>query len=105
MGPSDSRAAVEFGGACAFADWRRALEDDASGPLFATIGPESGFAGRYAGGRVGEARGADIRAKPLHLRDLEPASGDHPPAVMLQAVVEGRPLYQSAGGEHQSLRP
>jgi AraC-like DNA-binding protein len=105
MGPGDSRAAVEFGGACAFADWRRVLEDDASGPLFATIGPESGFAGRYTGGRVGEARVADIRAKPLHLRDLEPAPGDRPPAVMLQAVVEGRPLYQSAGGEHQSLRP
>ena len=72
------------------------------GPLFATLGPDSGFSGGYVEGRVGEAIVADLRAQPFQLRDHAPPDGT--PIVLLQAVVEGRPAYLSADGELLSLR-
>ena len=102
MRPGETRAALEFRGPAAAEAWRRANEDDATDPLFATLGPEDGFSGRYVEGRVGEAIVADLRAQPLQLRDHAPANG--PPVVLLQAVVDGRPAFRGADGELRGLR-
>ena len=102
MRSGEARAALEFGGPDAAAAWRRAVEDDSADPLFATLGPEDGFSGRYVEGRVGEATVADVRAQPLQLRDHAPPNGT--PVVLLQAVVEGRPAYLGADGELRALR-
>jgi AraC-like DNA-binding protein len=104
MGSGDARATLELDGPNAAETWRRAVEDDPTGQIFATIGPETGFSGRYAAEPVGEGVVADVRAQPLLLRDRPPAA-NAPPLIMLQAVVEGRPAYQSAIGELQTLRP
>ncbi|HEX4197223.1 MAG TPA: AraC family transcriptional regulator [Caulobacteraceae bacterium] len=102
MGPSGAHATLELDGAGATEAWRRALDDDPD-RLFATIGPEAGFSGRYAADPVGDGLVIDVRAHPLHLRDERPAE-NAAPVVMLQAVVEGRPAYQSRSGEIQILR-
>jgi AraC-like DNA-binding protein len=101
-----SRASIvlEFGGLYAAEAWRRAFDDDLAAPLFATIGPEIGFSGRYATSRVGEGVVADVRAQPLQLRDQRPTANEAP-IILLQVVVEGRPAYQNASGEMQTLRP
>jgi AraC-like DNA-binding protein len=103
MGSSGACATLELDGVGAAEAWRRAFEDDPAGQLFATIGPETGFSGRYAAEPVGEGLVADVRAQPLLLRDQRPAA-NAPPLIMLQAVVEGRPIYQSGLGEIQILR-
>jgi AraC-like DNA-binding protein len=102
MGPSGAHATLEFDGDGAAEAWRRAFEDSPD-RLFATIGPEAGFSGRYAADPVGDGLVIDVRAHPLHLRDERPAE-NAAPVVMLQAVVEGRPAYQSNSGEIQILR-
>jgi AraC-like DNA-binding protein len=103
MGSSGARATLELDGAGAAEAWRCAFEDDPAGQLFACIGPDSGFSGRYAADPVGEGLVIDVRAHPLHLRDQRLAA-NAPPLVMLQAVVEGRPAYQSGLGDIQVLR-
>ncbi len=103
MGQSGARATLELDGPGAAETWRRAFEDDPTGQLFAAIGPETGFSGRYAVDCIGEGLVIDVRAHPLHLRDQRPAA-NAAPLVLLQAVVEGRPAYQSSGGEIQILR-
>ncbi len=103
MGTSGERATLELDGPGAAETWRRAFDDDPVGQIFACIGPETGFSGRYAADRVGEGLVVDVRAHPLHLRDQQPAA-NAPPLILLQAVVEGRPAYQSALGEFQILR-
>jgi AraC-like DNA-binding protein len=103
MGSSGARATLELDGPGAAETWRRAFDDDPAGQLFAGIGPETGFSGRYAADCVGEGLVIDVRAHPLHLRDQQPAA-NAPPLIMLQAVVEGRPAYQSGFGETQILR-
>jgi AraC-like DNA-binding protein len=102
MGADGARATLELDGADAAQAWRQGLED---GPdrLFATIGPEAGFSGRYAADAVGEGLVIDVRAHPMHLRD-EPPAASATALVILQAVVEGRPAYQSSSGEIQILR-
>ena len=103
MGSSGASATLELDGPGAAETWRRAFDDDPAGQLFAGIGPETGFSGRYAADCVGEGLVIDVRAHPLHLRDQQPAA-NAPPLIMLQAVVEGRPAYQSGFGEIQILR-
>src|ERR1700722_2373595 len=103
MGSSGARATLELDGDGAAESWRRAFEDDPAGQLFASIGPEAGFSGRYAADPVGEGLVVDARAPPLHLRDHRLAANS-PPLVMLQAVVEGRPAYQNGFGDIQVLR-
>ncbi len=103
MGMSGARTTLEFDGAGAAESWRRAIEDDPTGRLFATIGPETGFSGRYAADRVGKGMVVDVCAHPLHLCDQE-AEEAAPPLILLQAVVEGRPTYQRATGEVRSLQ-
>jgi len=103
MGSSGACDTVEFDGANAAETWRRAFEDDPDGQIFAAIGPETGFSGRYAAAPVGEALALDVRAHPLHLRDQKPAANTAP-LVLIQAVVEGRPAYQNGFGEIQILR-
>ena len=103
MGSGGARASLELDGAAAAETWRRAVEDDPAGRIFAGIGPESGFSGRYAADPIGEGLLIDVSAHPLHLRDRPPAA-NAAPLVILQAVVEGRPAYQSGAGEIQVLR-
>jgi len=103
MGSSGACATLELDGASAAETWRLAFEDDPAGQIFAAIGPETGFSGRYAADPVGEALLVDVRAHPLHLRDQRPAA-NAAPLVLIQAVVEGRPAYQSGFGEIQILR-
>ncbi|HZC15744.1 MAG TPA: AraC family transcriptional regulator [Caulobacteraceae bacterium] len=103
MGSDDARATLELDGAGAAEVWRRACEDSPY-RLFAAIGPEAGFSGRYDAAPVGEGLLIDVRAHPLHLRDERPAQNTAC-LVLLQAVVEGRPAYQSGSGEIQILRP
>jgi len=103
MGSSGACATLELDGANATETWRLAFEGDSAGQIFAAIGPESGFSGRYAADPVGEAMVIDVRAHPLHLRDQRPAP-NAAPLVLLQAVVEGRPAYQNGFGEIQILR-
>jgi len=103
MGSSGACATLEFDGANAAETWRLACEGDLGGQVFAAIGPETGFSGRYAAGPVGEALVVDVRAHPLHLRDQRLAA-NAAPIVLIQAVVEGRPAYQNGFGEIQILR-
>jgi AraC-like DNA-binding protein len=100
---SGARASLELDGAGAAETWRRAFEDDPAGQLFAAIGPETGFSGRYSADWVGEGLVVDVRAHPLHLRDQRPVA-NAAQLILLQAVVEGRPVYQSGFGEIQILR-
>jgi len=104
MSSGGARATLELDGHDAAETWRRAFEDDPAGQIFASIGPETGFSGRYAAEPVGEGLVADVRAQPLLLRDQRPAANASP-LIMLQAVVEGRPAYQSGLGDVQTLRP
>ena len=90
MSSGGARATLELDGHDAAETWRRAFEDDPAGQIFASIGPETGFSGRYAAEPVGEGLVADVRAQPLLLRDQRPAANASP-LIMLQAVVEGRP--------------
>ena len=92
---------LEFGGPHAAAAWRRAADEALVPPTFAVIGPETGFSARYAELRAGEARIVEVRSAPLRLLDADGATA---PMILVQAVVEGRPVIEAAFGEPVSLR-
>jgi AraC-like DNA-binding protein len=89
-------------GAQAADGWRRAAGELPRERAFEAIGPEAGFTADYVERPVGEILVADVRCGPLRLRDLTDAAG---PTTVLQAVVEGHPVYQGAQGQTISLKP
>lgn len=85
--------------------WRRAGADLPRERAFDAIGPEGGFSGDYVERPVGELLVADARCGPMML--CEPAAPDEAGGcfTVLQAVVEGQPVYHTAEGQTISLRP
>jgi AraC-like DNA-binding protein len=82
--------------------WRQGCADAPRARAFETIGPEGGFTADYMEQRIGEIVVADARCGPMLLRERPEAAG---PLTLLQAVVEGNPVYQSAQGDTVSLKP
>jgi AraC-like DNA-binding protein len=89
-------------GAGAAEAWRLALEDLPHDCAFEAIGPETGFVADYVERRIGEIVVADVRGAPLMLRERPETSG---PLTLLQAVVEGHPVFRSAQGDSVTLKP
>ena len=93
---------LQLDGAEAAENWRRAGDDLPRDRAFEAIGPEAGFSANYMERRVGEIVVADVRGAPLMLRERPETSG---PITLLQAVVEGQPVFRSAEGESVTLKP
>lgn len=96
---------LKLKGAGAADAWRRAGADLPRERAFAAIGPDSGFSGDYVERPVGEVLVADVRCTPMLLREREDLLDPADPCTVLQAVVEGQAIYQTADGETISLRP
>ena len=93
---------LQLDGAEAAENWRRAGDDLPRDRAFEAIGPEAGFSANYMERRVGEIVVADVRGALLMLRERPETSG---PITLLQAVVEGQPVFRSAEGESVTLKP
>src|SRR5579864_7108603 len=88
MPASSERAELDLSGDDAAALWRQAAEERRLPLLFAAIGPDAGFTGRYTAAVLGDVAVVDVRAQPLLLRDRAPAANEAP-MVVLQVVVMG----------------
>jgi AraC-like DNA-binding protein len=100
---SDGQAiTLNLKGPGAAGDWRRALDELPHACAFEAIGPEAGFAGDYVERRIGEIVVADVRCSPMMLCERSAPAG---PLTLLQAVVEGHPVFRSPQGESVTLKP
>lgn len=102
MSATSATIGLKLTGAEAAETWRRAGDDLPRDRAFEAIGPEAGFNADYMERRVGEIVVADVRAAPLMLRERAEANG---PVTLLQAVVDGQPVFRSAEGESVTLKP
>lgn len=102
MSAASATIGLKLTGAEAAETWRRAGDDLPRDRAFEAIGPEAGFNADYMERRVGEIVVADVRAAPLMLRERAEANG---PVTLLQAVVDGQPVFRSADGESVTLKP
>jgi AraC-like DNA-binding protein len=93
---------LKLQGAGAAEAWRIALDDLSHPCAFEAIGPEAGFVANYVERRIGEIVVADVRGAPLLLRERPEASM---PLTLLQAVVEGHPVFRSAQSDSVTLKP
>jgi AraC-like DNA-binding protein len=105
LGSGGTIIKLKLKGASAAEAWRRAGPDLPRERAFATIGPDGGFSADYVERPIGEILVADVRCGPLLLRERRAPSEAGAPHTVLQAVVEGQPVYHTADGETISLRP
>lgn len=96
---------LKLKGGAASDGWRRAVAELPREPAFASIGPQAGFAIDYIERPVGELVVADARGGPLLLRERPLEDEAVAACTVLQAVVEGQPVYQGPEGQTVSLRP
>lgn len=85
--------------------WRRAGGDLPRDRAFEAIGPDEGFSADYVERPVGELLVTDIRCGPMRLREQAAGLEAGGPVTVLQAVVEGQPVYEGPEGQTISLRP
>jgi AraC-like DNA-binding protein len=102
VGANGAAISWSLRGAGAAEAWRSAVDDLPHDCAFDAIGPEAGFTADYTERRIGEIVVADVRGAPLMLRERRAPSG---PQTLLQAVVDGQPVYRSVEGESVTLRP
>ena len=102
MSANGAAIGLKLNGAGASDAWRRALDDLPFDCAFEAIGPEAGFVADYIERRIGEIVVTDVRGAPLMLRERAEAAG---PVTLLQAVVEGHPVFRGVQGDSVTLKP
>ncbi len=102
MGEGGAAIVLKLKGAGAAGAWRRALDDAPRDWAFEAIGPDAGFSADYIERRIGDIVVSDVRGAPLMLRERAEPAG---PLTLLQAVVEGHPVFRGGEGDGVTLKP